>query len=109
MEKTRNINTMNICLKKTEIQSQSLAFGTYGDSGNGGNAGANLMVANDGCLPPRSPPLFYRGNQEETRFVNKNDVGAQPQGVFFTFGQWVPFHCSIACSSRLSALRTGFW
>jgi hypothetical protein len=33
-------------------------------------------------LSLRSPCSYYVGNQQEARFVGKDDVGAQPSGVF---------------------------
>ena len=39
-----------------------------------------------------TPGLVDGGNQEEAGFVDENDVGCQPRGVFFTAGQTARFH-----------------
>lgn len=54
------------------------------------------------------PGLHHVGNQQESGFVGKDDVGTQPRSVFFTCGHFFRFHRSISCSSRSIARFSGF-
>ena len=46
-----------------------------------------LPEAEERRLPSRRPCLADARNQEEARFVEEDEVGTQPRGVFFTRGQ----------------------
>lgn len=67
-----------------------------------------LPVAQDRRLAARRPGAAHGGDQEEARFVDEDEVGPQPRGVFFTRGHSRAFHWVIAASSRCSARRSGF-
>ncbi len=63
----------------------------------------------DRGLTHRAPGLPDRRDQEEARFVGKDEMGAQPCGVFFTRGQPARFQAAMAASSRSTARRSGVW
>lgn len=93
----------------TEVQADALAPGSHGDARNHGDAIMPVAMVNEGGLPARSPGLSHRGNQEEARLVDEDDVGSQPRSVFFTRGQFLRFQRSMTSSFRSSARRSGFW
>ena len=68
-----------------------------------------VTMMKEGRLTARSPGLSHRGNQEEARLVDEDDVGTQPRSVFFTRGQFVRFQRSMTSSLRSSDRRSGFW
>jgi len=70
---------------------------------------ASLPVTTQRRLPLRSPGLAEVGDQEEARFVDEDEVGTQPLGVFFTRGHSSRFQRSISGSLRSIARRVGFW
>ncbi len=91
------------------VQRTMKAFRADRNAGDGRNAIVTTPMMNNGCLPNRTPCFANRGNQEEARFVNKDEVGRQPCGVFFTRGQTDLFHSAMAASFRSMARRSGFW
>lgn len=95
-------------VKRVE-QPQTMANRTDGDSGNHGDLVPRpAPVVKQRRLSPRRPRLANVRDHQESRFVCKNDVGTHPRGVFFTCGQCLRLHCSMAASSRSSARRVGF-
>ena len=92
-----------------EVQADALTPGGDGDARNDGDAIMPVAMMNEGRLSARSPGLSHRGNQEEARLVDEDDVGTQPRSVFFTRGQFVRFQRSMTSSFRSSARRSGFW
>lgn len=99
----------DVAVKEQIVQSQTMPPWTDGNSRDNRNlVPPPLTVTMDGSLSLRSPCSYYVGNQQEARFVGKDDVGAQPSGVFFMRGQSARFQRSISSSSRSSARRSGF-
>jgi len=95
--------------KKEVVETQPMALGAHRNSGNDRDLVApSLAMAKNGGLALRSPGPDHVGDQEEARFIGKDDVGAQPRSVFFTRGQFFPFQRSMAFSFRSSARRSGF-
>lgn len=90
------------------VQDTMASPGTDGDAGDRGDPVVTQAVADHGRLADGAPGLVDRRNQEEAGFVDKDEVGCQPRGVFFTAGQTVRFQCAMAASSRSSARRSGF-
>jgi len=72
------------------------------------NAVMLVPVTHQRRLAPQRPGAPHRRRQEEAAFVDEDEVGAQPRGVFFTRGQSCVFHLAMAASSRSSARRSGF-
>lgn len=92
-----------------EVQADAPTPGCKGDARDHGDAIMSVAMMNDGRLTARSPGLSHRGDQEEARLVDEDDVGTQPCSVFFTLGQVRRFQRSMASSFRSSARRSGFW
>ena len=92
-----------------EVQADAPPPGSNGDARNDGDPIMPVAMMNEGRLSARSPGLPHRGNQEEARLVDEDDVGTQPRSVFFTRGQFVRFQRSITSSFRSRARRSGFW
>ncbi len=104
-----NFFPLNIILVKLTVQSTMEPFRADGNTGNGRDSVMAIPVKQERSLPHRRPSLSNRGDQEEARFVDKDEMGCQPCGVFFTRGQTDRFQASIAASSRSMARRSGFW
>ena len=75
-----------------KVQADAATPRSKGDARDHGDAIMSVAVMNDGRLAARSPGLSYRGDQEEARLVDEDDVGTQPRSVFFTRGQVRRFH-----------------
>lgn len=100
---------VNVVFIQLAVQRAMEAFWTDGNAGDRGDAVMTVSMTHDRGLSHGTPCSADRGNQEEAQFVDKYDMGCQPRRVFFTAGQTDRFHSSIACSSRSTALRSGFW
>ncbi len=107
-EKIAHLAVPDVLRVALEVQADALAVGRDGDSRDHRDATMPVAMTDEGRLPARRPGLSKRGDQEEARLVDKNDVGTQPRSVFFTRGQFLRFQRSIASSSRSSARRSGF-
>ena len=91
-----------------EVQADAPTPGCQGDARDHGDAIMPVAMVNQGRLSARSPGLSHRGDQEEARLVDEDDVGTQPRSVFFTLGQVRRFQRSIFSWSRSKARRSGF-
>ena len=89
-------------------KSQVLALGTDGDSRDDGDFVPAVTVPVHRSLASWRPGLDYIRDQQESGFVGKDDVGAQPRSVFFTRGHSFCFQRSIASSFRSTARFSGF-
>ncbi len=78
------------------------------DAGDDRNLVPSIAMPDDRRLAARRPGPPHGRNQQEARFVDEDEMGAQPRSVFFTRGQASRFHCSMAASSRLRARVSGF-
>ena len=108
-EKIAHLVVPDVLRVALEVQADALAASRDGDSRDHRDAIMPVAMMNDGRRSARSPCLSHRGDQEEARLVDEDDVGTQPRSVFFTRGQFLRFHRSIFSSSRSRALRSGFW
>ena len=90
------------------IEPEAAAAGTDRHAGNHGDSVVPLPEAQERRLPPRRPGLADTGDQQEARFVEEDEVGAQPRSVFFTRGHSRRFHWAMRASSRSSARASGF-
>jgi len=106
-EKRRDFLALNVVLVQLAVQGAAAAPGADGDARDGRDAVVRVPVPHDRRLPHRPPRLADRGDQEEARLVDEDEVGPQPCGVFFTRGQTDCFHAAIAASSRSTARRSG--
>jgi len=100
---------LDVVVVEVAVQDTMKPPGAHGDAGDGGDPIVTLAMPYDGRLADGTPGLANRGNQEEAGFVDKDEVGRQPRGVFFTAGQTARFHSAMAASSRSMARRSGFW
>jgi len=100
---------LDIVLIELAVQCTMEAFWTDSDTRDGRDPLMTIPMNQNRCLSHRTPGLTDRGDQEEARFVDKDEMGCQPCGVFFTRGQTDCFHSAMAASSRSTALRSGFW
>jgi len=107
-EKEANLLVSDVVELKLVEQAQALALRADRNSRDDRDLVPAVAVAMHGSLAARSPGLDYVGDQQESGFVGKDDVGAQPRGFFFTLGQSCRFHCSIASSFRSMARFSGF-
>lgn len=67
-----------------------------------------IPVTDDRRLAAGRPRLVDARDQQESRLVDEDEMGAQPPGVFFTRGHSTCVQCSIAASSRSTARVSGF-
>lgn len=67
-----------------------------------------LPVTEQRRLATGCPGPQHGGREHEAGLVYEDEVGPQPDGVFFTRGQPLRFHRAIAASSRSRARRSGF-
>ena len=104
-----NFFALNIILVELAVESTMEPFRADGNTGDSRDPVMTVPMKHDRCLSHRTPGLTDRRDQEEARFVDKDEMGFQPCGVFFTRGQTDRFHSSIATSSRSTARRSGFW
>lgn len=100
---------LDVVFVKLAVQRAMESPGTDGDTRNGGDSVVAIPMMHDGGLSDRAPRFAHGRDQEEPGFVDKQDVGRQPCGVFFTAGHTERFHSAIAASSRSIARRSGFW
>lgn len=107
-DKLADPQLIQVGLVQAKVQAQALAARTHRDGGNHRNLVAPRAMANQRRLPSRRPGLGDGGDQQEARFVGKDDVGPQPSGVFFTRGHCSRFQRSMALALRSSARRSGF-
>ena len=108
-EKSCDLLALNVVLVQLAVQGAAEARGADSDARDGRDPVVRVPMADDRRLPHRPPGLPDRGDQEETRLVDEDEVGAQPCGVFFTRGQTDRFHAAMAASSRSTARRSGVW
>lgn len=107
-EKRAGVGRADVFTVKLEIEPAPAPGGTERQPRDDRDAIVSLPVAQDRRLAPRRPRTAHGGDQEEARFVDEDEVGAQPRGVFFTRGHSRAFHRAMAASSRWSARRSGF-
>src|SRR5512139_3121628 len=108
-EEYRHLLALNIVLVELTVQGTMETFRADGDPGDRRDPIMTIPMVEDRGLSDRAPGLTNGRNQEEARFIDKNEVGCQPCGVFFTRGQTDRFHAAMAASLRSTARRSGFW
>lgn len=108
-EEIANVETGNIALLKSVVKPQALNPRADRDRRDDRHFVTAHEMPEQRRLAAGGPGLHDIGNQEEPRFIKKNEVGAQPRSVFFTCGQRHRFHSWMASSFRSIARRSGFW
>jgi hypothetical protein len=109
LEEVADHVAVNVRVEQLAVQPQTPALRADGNSGDGRDSVVAAHMTVNRRLAARTPGLAHRGDQQEARFVEEKQMGAQPCGVFFTRGQSARFQCSMASSSRSMARRSGFW
>jgi len=108
-QKKNDFFSGDVVLIKLTIQRAVKPVGTHSNSRDSGDAIMPVPVGQDRCPAHRTPRLMDRRDQEEAGFINEDEVGFQPCGVFFTAGQTFRFQSSMTNSLRSIARRSGFW
>lgn len=107
-EELADPHLIEVVLVESKVQPQPLAARTHRDGRDHRNLVPARAMAMQRCLPARGPGLDDGRDQEEARFVSKDDVGIQPCGVFFILRHCSRFQRSIALALRSSVRRSGF-
>lgn len=92
-----------------KVEIQSLAGWRNRDPRDGRDAVTPIEVMDRRRLADRSPSGSNGGCQLESRFIDEDEVGTQPLGVFFTAGQSCRRKRRISTWLRSSAFFCGFW
>ena len=108
-EKPADHLAVNVGVKQVAVQSQEAARRADRNPRDGRDPVMPVDVAMDGRLAARTPRLTHRRDQQEARFIEEENMGSQPCGVFFTRGHAVRVHRAMPSSSRSIARRSGFW
>jgi|SRR5208337_875967 len=108
-EELRHFFALDSIPVQLAVQSTVEALRADGDTRDGGDTVVTIPMAQDRRMSHWAPGLTDRRDQEEARFVDEDEMGCQPCGVFFTRGQTDRFHAATAASSRSTACRSGFW
>ena len=90
-----------------EIETYPLAVGADRNPRDDRESIMSISVMDDWCSATGCPGPANIWNQEEAGFIDEDEVGTQPLGVFFTRGHSVAFHFRIRASSRSRARRIG--
>ncbi len=106
-EKFAHLIVPDVLRMALEVQSDAPTPGRNRETRDHGDAIMPVAMMNEGRLTARGPGLSYRGDQEEARLVDDDNVGTQPRSVFFTRTQSFRFQRSIFSSSRSRARRSG--
>lgn len=107
-EEVSSLPALDVVFVEVAVKCATKSPRTYGDSRNRRDPIMPLAESETGCLADWAPRLPDGRNQEETGFVDEDDVGAQPCGVFFTRGQTSFFQSSTSSSFRSRARGSGF-
>jgi len=91
------------------VEAQAVSSRAYGDSRDDRDFVPLIAMTMNRSLASWCPGLDHIRDQQESGFVDEDDVGAQPRSVFFTRGQSCRFQRSMAPSSRSAARVSGFW
>jgi hypothetical protein len=91
-QESLDLFALDVVLIQQAIERTMQALGADGNTGDRGDSVVAVAVTHHRGLPHRAPCFPYGGNQEEPGFVDEDDVGCQPCGVFFTAGHTVDFH-----------------
>jgi hypothetical protein len=92
-----------------EVETQTPPAGRHRDPRNRGNAVSPIEMMDGRSLADGSPGAGDGRCQLESRFVDEDEVGTQPSGVFFTAGQSRRRKRRISSWLRSRAFFCGFW
>ena len=109
VQKVMDLLMADVFVVQAKVKSEPAATRTHRQSSNDGDALAAIVMMQQRRLAARRPGAAHGGNHHESGFVGKDEVGAQPRGVFFIRGHCSCFQRRIFASSRSKARRWGFW
>lgn len=98
----------NVVGIKVVVETEVAAARAHRDARDHRHLVAPSAMAQERRLSARRPGLAHRRDQQEPRFVGKDQVCVQPYGLFFTRGQLTCVQRAMAASSRSAARRSGF-
>ena len=90
-------------------KAQPLPFRADGDARDHRDLVPPIAMVDHRRLATRRPGFGNVRNEQESGFICKDYMGAQPRGFFFTRGQSFCFQRAMASSSRSMARVSGFW
>lgn len=108
-EEIADVGVPDVVAMAAEVKSYALAHRTDRESRDDREAIVPVAMVDPRRLSPWRPRPPKRGNQEEPRLVDEDEVRLPARCVFFTCGQRVRFQRPMRSSSRSSARRSGFW
>ena len=108
-QKAADVGLADVVMVPLVVETEALTDRTDRETRDDRDAITAIPVAQQRRLAARRPGPQHGGSEHEARFVYENEVGPQPNGVFFTRGQAPRFQRAIAGSSRSRARRSGFW
>lgn len=108
LEKAGRGDRTNVLGVTLEIEPTPPSHGAQRHTRDHRDAIVAMPVAENRGLAAWCPRPPHGWGDQEPRFVDEDEVGAQPRGVFFTRAHSRVFHRAIAASSRWSARRSGF-
>ena len=107
-EKLTDFLLSDVLEVKLVEEAQPLPFRADGDARDHRDLVPPIAMVDHRRLTTRRPGLGDVRDQQESGFIRKNYMGAQPRGVFFTRGQSFCFQRAMASSSRSMARVSGF-
>jgi hypothetical protein len=107
-KKVTHLCVLDVLGMEAPIEAHAPAPRADRDAGDDRDLVPSIAMPDDRRLAARRPGPPHGRNQQEARFVDEDEMGAQPRSVFFTRGQASRFHCSMAASSRSRARVWGF-
>lgn len=107
-KKQANIRLPDVVVGEHAVQPQAVTARADRKARDDRNPIISEPVPDQRGLTDRSPGLSDRGSEQESGFIDENQVGNQPLGVFFILFQLLFFHCWMASSLRSKARLSGF-
>ena len=109
LQEAADLRVTEVATVAAKVESDMLANRTDRDAGDHRVPVMPVAMVDPRCLAAARPGPPQRGDQEEARFVDEDEVRLPACGVFFTLGHVSRFHRSMRPSSRSKARRCGFW
>ena len=99
----------DVMSKELEVEAIASPARAHRNAGDRGDAIPALAMAKQRRLPSWRPRSAHARRQDEPRFVDEDEVGAQPRGFFLISRQVFFFQSAMRSSLRSRARRSGFW
>ena len=101
-EKLAHLSLADVRLEHTVVEPEPMPARTHRDAGDHREAVVSLPETQQRGVPAGRPGLADAGDQEEAGFVDEDEVGTQPRGVFFLRGA-----TPVASTGRCALHRAG--